>query len=51
MISVSACSDIPTCGLPARLELFEGAPHGIGYILEPERYEKIILDFFASLSL
>ena len=39
------------CASPARLELFEGAPHGIGYILEPERYEKIILDFFASLDL
>ena len=42
---------LAACASPARLELFEGAPHGIGYILEPERYEKIILDFFASLSL
>lgn len=36
------------CASPVRLELFEGAPHGIGYILEPERYEKVILEFIRS---
>ena len=33
------------CASPVQLELFEGAPHGIGYILEPERYERMLLEF------
>ncbi len=37
------------CTGPVRFESFKGAPHGIGYILEPERYERIMLDFFREI--
>ncbi len=33
------------CASPVQLELFEGAAHGIGYLTDPARYERVVLEF------